>query len=95
VTGSSQLVAMARTALEQHGAQTTTIGFGENVDEDLLIAMADTGRGKPHFAPMPDVRRAPSRRSSRTLVSLVPRNVSAEIRSTEDVRLLGVLNAFR
>lgn len=85
---------MARTVLEQRGVGTTTIGFGEGFDEDLLTAMADAGRGNVHYAPTPDAAPGIFAQEFEDLVSLVAQNVSVEIRPTTDVRLLGVLNAF-
>jgi Ca-activated chloride channel homolog len=94
VTDPAQLVAMARSVVEQQGAGTTTIGFGEDFDEDLLTAMADAGRGNAHYAATPDAAPGIFAQEFEDLVSLVAQNVSVEIRPTEDVELLGVLNAF-
>ena len=49
VTGPSALVAMAE-AQAKGGVGTTTIGFGQDFDEDLLTTMADAGRGNAHYA---------------------------------------------
>jgi hypothetical protein len=57
---------MARTIAESTDVGTTTIGFGEDFDEDLLTAMADAGRGGAHYAPTPEAVPRSSRRSSRT-----------------------------
>jgi len=88
------LVAMARTTAESTDVGTTTIGFGEDFDEDLLTAMADAGRGGAHYAPTPEAVPAIFQKEFEDLVSLVAQNVSVEIRPTEAVQVLGVLNAF-
>ena len=88
------LVSMARNAIEQSDVGTTTIGFGDDFDEDLLTAMADAGRGNAHYAPTPEAAPAIFAREFEDLVSLVAQNVSVEIRPTHEVQVLGVLNAF-
>lgn len=94
VVDSGSLVAMARTAAEQSDVGTTTIGFGEDFDEDLLTAMADAGRGNAHYAPTPEAAPGIFAKEFEDLVSLVAQNVSVEIRPTEEVAVVGVLNAF-
>jgi Ca-activated chloride channel family protein len=85
---------MARNAVEQSDVGTTTIGFGEDFDEDLLTAMADAGRGNAHYAPTPEAAPEIFAKEFEDLVSLVAQNVSVEIRPTEEVAVIGVLNAF-
>lgn len=94
VTDSPSLVGMATNAVEASSVGTTTIGFGEDFDEDLLTAMADAGRGTAHYAPTPEAVPGIFAAEFEDLVSLVAQNVSVEIRPTEDVQVLGVLNAF-
>jgi Ca-activated chloride channel family protein len=94
VTDAPSLVGMTRNAAEATGVGTTTIGFGDGFDEDLLTAMADAGRGAAHYAPTPEAAPGIFAAEFEDLVSLVAQNVSVEIRPTEDVRVLGVLNAF-
>ena len=85
---------MAREAAEGSNAGTTTIGFGEDFDEDLLTAMADAGRGNAHYAQTPDAAPAIFAEEFEGLLALVAQNVSAKIRMSEDVALLGILNEF-
>jgi Ca-activated chloride channel family protein len=85
---------MARNAVEASDVGTTTIGFGDHFDEDLLTAMADAGRGNAHYAPTPEAAPGIFAQEFEDLVSLVAQNVSVEIRPTADVEVLGVLNAF-
>jgi hypothetical protein len=72
----------------------TTIGFGKDFDEDLLTAMADAGRGNAHYAPTPDAAPAIFTSEFEGLMSLVTQNVSVEIRMSDDVAFLGLLNEF-
>ena len=94
VTDAGSLVEMARQRAEASNVGTTTIGFGEDFDEDLLTAMADAGRGNAHYAPTPDAATAIFASEFEGLMSLVAQNVSVEIRVTEDVAFLGLLNEF-
>ena len=94
VTEPGALIGMAREAAEGSNAGTTTIGFGDDFDEDLLTAMADAGRGNAHYAQTPDAAPAIFAEEFEGLLALVAQNVSAEIRMSEDVALLGILNEF-
>jgi Ca-activated chloride channel family protein len=94
ISDPAALTAMARETAESTGVGTTTIGFGEGFDETLLTAMADAGRGNAHYAPTPDAAPAIFASEFEGLMSLVAQNVSVEIRPSEDVQLLGILNGF-
>jgi Ca-activated chloride channel family protein len=94
VTDPGALVGMARERAEGSDVGTTTIGFGQDFDEDLLTAMADAGRGNAHYAPTPDAAPAIFESEFEGLMSLVAQNVSIEIRMTEDVAFVGLLNEF-
>ena len=94
VTDAGSLVGMARQRAEASNVGTTTIGFGEDFDEDLLTAMADAGRGNAHYAPTPDAAPAIFASEFEGLMSLVAQNVSIEFRMSEDVAFLGLLNEF-
>jgi len=94
VTDPGSLVQMTRRQAEESNVGTTTIGFGEDFDEDLLIAMADAGRGDAHYAPTPHAAPAILAAEFEGLLSLVAQNVSVEIAMSEDVAFLGILNEF-
>jgi hypothetical protein len=94
VTDPGSLVEMTRVQAETSDVGTTTIGFGEDFDEDLLTAMADAGRGNAHYAPTPDAAPAIFAIECEGLMSLVAQNVPVEIRMSEDVAFLGLLNEF-
>jgi len=71
---------------------TTTIGFGDDFDEELLTAMA-TG-GSTHHAASPDDAPGIFSKEFEDLVSLGAQNLSVEVRGSEYVQVLGVLNEF-
>ena len=62
------------------GVTTTTIGFGDGFDEDLLTAMADAGRGAAHYAASPDDAAGVFAEEADDLAALVAQNVSVTIR---------------
>jgi Ca-activated chloride channel family protein len=76
------------------GVSTSTVGFGDGFNEDLLTAMADAGGGTAHFAETPDDAPGIFGQEFADLVSLVAQNVSVEIRPEPEVGFLGILNGF-
>jgi Ca-activated chloride channel family protein len=93
ITDPGALVALTQKAAED-SIGTTTIGLGENFDEDLLTAMADAGHGNAHYAPSPDAAPGIFAEEIEGLTSLVGQNLSVEIRSSEHVEVIGVLNEY-
>lgn len=63
------------------GITTTTIGFGDGFDEDLLTAMADAGRGAAHYAASPDDAAGVFADEADDLAALVAQNVAVSIRT--------------
>ena len=75
-------------------AATTTIGFGDGFDEDLLTAIADASGGATYYAADPDDVPGIFAEEFEGLATLVVQNVSVEIRPNAAVELLGVLNEY-
>ena len=94
VVDPGSLTAMTQSATEASHVGTTTIGFGDDFDEELLTAMADAGGGTAHYAPTPDAAPGIFSEEFEGLMALVAQNVSVEIRPSEDVQLLGILHGF-
>jgi Ca-activated chloride channel family protein len=94
ITDVSELRRIAERALRAEGISTSTVGFCEGFDEDLLTAMADGGGGAGHFAESPDDAPAIFGQEFADLVSLVAQNVSVKVRPEPEVAFLGVLNEF-
>jgi Ca-activated chloride channel homolog len=93
ITAPDSLVALARNA-SGAGVATTTIGFGSDFDEDLLTAMADAAGGNAHYAATPDEAPGIFAQEFEGLLKLVAQNLSVEIRPSQDVKMLGVLNEY-
>jgi len=81
ITDAAQLVGLAEAAAGK-GVTTTTIGFGDGFDEDLLTAMADAGRGAAHHAASPDDAASVFAEEADDLAALAAQNVSVAIRPT-------------
>ena len=75
-------------------AATTTIGFGDGFDEELLTAIAESSNGNTYFAETPEDAPGIFAEEFEGLATLMAQNVSVEIRPTEEVKLLGVLNDY-
>ena len=84
---------MARGASDE-GVGTTTIGFGEDFDEELLTAIADVAAGNAYFAASPEEAPGIFAQEFEGLTALVAQNLSVEIRPGADVQMLGVLNEY-
>jgi Ca-activated chloride channel family protein len=93
VTDPAALVSLTGSQAET-GVGTTTIGFGEDFDENLLTAMADAGRGNAHYVESPEAAPAIFAEEFEGLVSLVAQNVSIELRPSSEVAVVGVLNDY-
>ncbi|MEX0755616.1 MAG: VWA domain-containing protein [Actinomycetota bacterium] len=94
ITDPEALVKMARSASDEDGVRTTTIGFGSDFDEILLTRMAEAGVGNGYYAENPDEAAGIFAQEFEGLASVIAQNLSVEIRPTDDVQLLGVLNQF-
>ncbi|HVL63553.1 MAG TPA: VWA domain-containing protein [Actinomycetota bacterium] len=80
--------------LRRAGVGTTTIGYGADFNENLLTQMAEAGGGNAHFAASPEDAPGIFAREFTDLARVVAQNLSVEIRPTEDVKLVGVLNEY-
>lgn len=79
-------------AASRQVAPTTTIGFGEGFDEDLLAGIATASGGSNYFVESPEDVPGVFAREFEELAAIVAQNVSVELVATDDVRVLGVVN---
>ncbi len=91
ITDPEQLVQLAG-GQAGDGITTTTLGFGDGFSEELLTAMADAGRGAGYFIASTEDAPAAFAAEFSDLVALMAQNVSVEIRPTDAVQLVAVLN---
>lgn len=93
ITDHATLVAMSENA-RGDGVSTTTIGFGDDFDEELLTALALSGGGNSYYIGSPEDAPGVFAQEFDDIASLVGQNVSVEIRPSDEVKLLGVLNEY-
>jgi Ca-activated chloride channel homolog len=93
ISDTQTLVRLAAAA-RREGVGTTTIGFGDGFNEDLLTGMADAGGGNSHYAETADAAAAIFAEEFDDLTRLAAQNVSVEIRPEPMVELLGVPNDY-
>ena len=93
ITDRAQLSSMAAGAAGS-GITTTTIGFGEGFDEELLSGMSDSGGGRDHFAASPDEAPSIFAQEFEGLAKMVAQNLSVEVRPVGPTIDVGIVNEF-
>jgi Ca-activated chloride channel family protein len=87
------LTSMAQSARGE-GVGTSTIGYGDGFDEELLTQMADAAGGSSYYAATVEEAPAIFAAEFEGLMSLVAQNVSVEIRPAHQVQLVQVMNEY-
>lgn len=93
ITDNDKLVEIAEQK-KNAGVSTTTMGLGEDFNEDLLIAMADAGGGAFYFIESPEVTPGIFQEELRGLLTLVGQNMSIAIVPTPHVAEVRQMNAY-
>jgi len=93
ITEPDQLVSMCQSA-KHAGVTTTTIGFGEDYDEQLLRAMADAGGGGTYYIERPDQAPAIFAHELEGLLGIAAQNLRVEVRPADTVRLAAVHHEY-
>lgn len=94
VTDPRKLVELAREQAGK-GVATTTLGFGNGFNEDLLIGMADAGSGNFYFIQSPDDAEEVFRIEVEGLSSVIARDLEASVRPADGVKIAEVLSSAR
>ncbi len=89
ITDYESLVGLCAQA-KKDGVTTTTIGFGEDYDENLLRGMADAGGGNLHYIEKVDQAGAVFADELTDLLNVAAQNVSVTITPSPDVELVAV-----
>ncbi|ATB40730.1 VWA domain-containing protein [Cystobacter fuscus] len=89
-----QLTNMAREK-SNAGIITTTLGFGANFNEDLLIGMANAGEGHFYYIQSPEDAAGVFGIEMEGLGSLVAQNLEVVIKPAATVKVASVLNRYR
>ncbi len=93
ITEPAQLAGLCRTALDQR-ITTTTIGFGDGYDEELLRRMAEAGGGNTWYIENPDQAPAIFAEEIDDLLSLSAQNLTVELRPASAARLVLVHHRY-
>ncbi len=93
VTATDQLVAMAAQKLDEK-ISTTTMGLGNDFNEDLMMAMANAGGGAFYFIESPEVTPLIFQEELNGLLRVVGQNLTATLELTPHIRFVNQLNAY-
>jgi len=93
VTEHSELVKIAAQKRDA-GISTTTMGLGEDFNEDLLIDIADAGGGAFYFIESPEVTPGILQEELSGLLKLVGQNLSLTVIPTEHVAEVRQMNTY-
>ena len=94
VTSHEQLVEMARVFNTENHVATTTIGVGEDFDEDLLRQLADAGGGNFFFIEKPDQAPAIFKEELGELLTLVGQDLKLTLHFCPGVKVTELLNDY-
>jgi Ca-activated chloride channel homolog len=89
----AQLTGLCANGLES-GVTTSTIGFGEDYDEELLRSMAEAGGGHSYYIENPDQAPGVFEEEIEGLLSLAAQNVEVKIQPEQFVELVNVHNNY-
>lgn len=93
ITDHSRLVSLARQKFNE-GVSTTTMGLGNDFNEDLLMAMADAGGGAFYFIESPEVTPQIFQEELSGLLNVVGQNLVVTLQLTPQVASVQQLNAY-
>ncbi len=74
---------------------TTTFGFGDGFNEDLLKQIAETSGGSTYFIETPEDAPGAFDHEFEGLATIVAQNLSVEIVMLDDAKFMGVLNNYK
>ncbi|PTL77555.1 VWA domain-containing protein [Vitiosangium sp. GDMCC 1.1324] len=94
ITDHQALISTARQKSDA-GVITTTLGFGSNFNEDLLIGMANAGEGHFYYIQTPEDAEGVFRIEMEGLGSIVAQNLEVTIKPAATVKVASVLNRYR
>ncbi len=94
ITDPKALIATAREK-SAAGTITTTLGFGSNFNEDLLIGMANAGEGHFYYIQSPEDAEGVFNIEMEGLGSLVAQNLEVTLKPASTVKVASVLNRYR
>lgn len=93
-TNADRIVSQAREVADQKGITTTTIGIGSDFNEDLLMPMAEAGRGNAWHVREPQDMVKIFDTELQGLARQFAHNVRLNVHCAEGVRITDLLNDF-
>lgn len=93
ITDKTQLVALARQKYEE-GISTTTMGLGNDFNEDLMMEMANAGGGAFYFIESPEVAPNIFREELSGLLNIVAQNLVITIAPNSFIKSVRQLNSY-
>ncbi len=93
VTDKAQLVTMAQQKFGE-GVSTTTMGLGNDFNEDLMMEMASSGGGAFYFIESPEVTPQIFQEELQGLLNVVAQNLVIGVLPSDGVNIAGQLNAY-
>ncbi|MGE5530465.1 MAG: vWA domain-containing protein [Patescibacteria group bacterium] len=87
----AHLLAAKSGSLAEEGVPVSTVGVGERFDEDLLLALAEAGRGNYYYLRTPDGIQAALDEELAGLLSVTAQNLRVTARPGAGCRVTGVL----
>jgi len=93
ITEPARLTGLCQNAAKD-GVSTTTIGFGQGYDEDLLKAMADAGQGGTYYIEEVDQASGVFEEELEGLLSIAAQNVRVTVQPGADAESVKVLHQY-
>jgi Ca-activated chloride channel homolog len=94
ITDAQTLINTAREKATS-GVMTTTLGFGANFNEDLLIGMANAGEGHFYYIQTPEDAEGVFGIEMEGLGSILAQNLEVTLKPAPTVKVASVLNRYR
>jgi Ca-activated chloride channel homolog len=94
ITEPNVLIKTAREKAEK-GIITTALGFGSNFNEDLLIGIADAGKGNFYFIQSPEDTADVFRIEMESLMSVIAQNLIVTVQPEGEIQISEILNNYR
>jgi len=94
VTDPNKLIHMVAKRFAEQDISTTTMGLGEDFNEDLMMGMANAGGGAFYFIESPEVAPAIFNEELQGLLNVVGQNLSVRFTPTDAVSDVMQLNAY-
>jgi len=94
VTDPNKLINMVAKRYAQEDISTTTMGLGEDFNEDLMMGMANAGGGAFYFIESPEVAPSIFNEELQGLLNVVGQNLTVRFTPTNAVKDVKQLNAY-